>query len=127
MKLRLGIAAAAVLLALGGAGCAMLGPCPYNVVWENHTGAKLKDVRISYGEFTTTFGIHLMVTEPLPEVADVQFRTPDGVLHRRQVPIPMGFRRNIREADLMFFIEPDLSVSVHLRSREQRKAQAGTL
>jgi hypothetical protein len=88
---------------------------------------QLRDVRISYGNFSTTFGGHLYVTEPLTQTVRVEFRTTDGELHQRQVNIPEQMRRNIRLADLMFFIDTDLSVSVHLRTREQRKIEAGTL
>jgi len=125
LHLRLAIAAAALVAWAGG--CAVFTPYRYNVLWENHSGTQVRDVRISYGKFTMTFGPRLWVTEPLTPVVEVRFRTPDGKLHQRDVAISDDIRRNTRLADLMFFIEPDLSVSVHLRSREQRKAEAGTL
>jgi hypothetical protein len=117
----------AALLALLACGCALVKPYRYNVLWENHSGLVLKDVRISYGSFSTTFGPRLRVTEPLGRCVSVEFRTPDGKHRVNQVPIPEDIRRSIRLADLMFFIEPDLSVTVHLRTQEQRKAQVGTL
>lgn len=112
---------------IGVVGCTLFKPYRYTVICQNHSGMKLKDVRISYGDFSTTFGVYLWVTEPLADSVAVEFRTPDGTLHQRQVPISKEIRRNIRLADIMFFIEPDLSVSVRLRSREQSMAEAGTL
>ena len=113
------------LLAVGDTGCATFRPYRYNVLCENHSGLQLKDIRIRYGNFSMTFGPRLWVTEPLAPAVSVEFRTPEGTLHQRQVGIPEGMRRNIRLADLMFFIEPDLSVSVHLRSLEETNRAAG--
>jgi len=127
MGLRRELLAVVGFLTVGAVGCTPLRPYRYNVLWENRSGVQLRDVRISYGDFTTTFGGHLWVTEPIADTVQVEFMTPDGKRHERRVPISDDIRRNIRLADLMFFIEPDLSVSVHLRSQEQRKAEAGTL
>jgi hypothetical protein len=112
---------------LGVSGCASLQPYEYNVLCRNRSGFKLTDLRISYGSFSTQFGSHLRVTEPLPPIVRVQFRTQDAQFHDRQVLIPEEVRRSIRASDLMLFIEPDLSVTVLLRTRDQRKTDTGTL
>lgn len=116
---------APVVLSIMLAGCTALGPYQYNVLCRNRSNAKLNGLRISYGNFSTQFGSHLRVTEPLASEVHVQFSTEDGQTHRRRVHIPEDIRRNVRSSDLMFLIEPDLSVTVRLRTREERRAEAG--
>jgi len=123
MQPHMRVVALALAFVLWGMGCTVLSPYRYNVRWENRSGTPLEDVRISYGGFSTTFGGHLYVTEPLPESVTVQFRAPGGRLDVKQVPISEYIRRSIRLADLYFIITPELGVRVELKTKEQIEAE----
>lgn len=123
MGLRRELLAVVGFLTVGAVGCALFKPYRYNVRWENRSGVQLTDVRISYGNFTTTFGGHLCVTEPLTPVANVEFRTMDGTVHQKPAAIPDYVRRSIRLSDLFFVITPELDVHVELKTSKQIEAE----
>jgi len=123
MQLHLRLVVIAAVVVLGSAGCVMLKPYRYNVRLHNRSGMELSGLRIYYGRFSTVAGNYLRVTEPLPKQVKIEFRTPDGALHRKQVPISQHIRRNIRLSDLYFIITPDLEVRVELKTPEQIEAE----
>ncbi len=123
MQLGLRTVVVAAVILVGAAGCAMLKPYRYNVRLHNCSGMEVSGLRIYYGRFSTVAGNYLRATEPLPEGVNIEFRTPDGQLHVKQVLISEHIRRNIRLSDLYFIITPELEVRVELKTKEQIEAE----
>ena len=98
-------------------------PYRYSVRLHNRSGTELSGLRITYGRFSAVAGNYLRVTEPLPQIVTTEFRTPDGELHQKHVPISEHIRKHIRLADLYFFVTPELDVRVELKTAEQIKAE----
>ena len=89
-------------------GCSLMMGGRLNAVVLNNTGKQeLNDAHVSYGEFESVGGVlvpgavagHGGISHPLPERATVQWRTPDGTLHSKEVAVrsqlPKGFRGEV--------------------------------
>ena len=98
----------------------------YNVVVKNVGRRTIDDATVIYGKFTSGGGIlppgiyagHGNPDYPIPTVATVEWRTEDGVMHRKDVEVkklvPKGFR-----GDIQFEIADDDTVTVRIIPREK--------
>ena len=95
--------AGAVVAALLCAGCGG----DYTISVRNGTDDLIRDAAVVYGDFRSVTGSlppgvtksHAFVSAPLPEGATVEWRTPDEVLHSKEVAVgailPRGFSGEI--------------------------------
>src|SRR5436853_5096313 len=68
---------------------------PYGVVVRNSSRVELNGTQVSYPHFYFDVGVMIpgaragygLVTAPIPEKATVEWRTPDGVIHIKHVPV----------------------------------------
>jgi hypothetical protein len=98
----------------------------YNVVIKNVGTRRVDNAQVTYGEFRSIGGIlspgiwklHGNPDHPIPAVATVEWRTEDGVMHRKDMEVkklvPKGFR-----GDIQFEIADDNTVTVRVIAREK--------
>ena len=94
----------------------------YSVAIENRTGRQITDADLFYrganflaigGSIAPgSGGVHLAVRAPIPESATVQWRTPDGVLHRQEVEVRRNVPRNFARGRIFFVVRADHTVEV---------------
>lgn len=105
-----------LLLGLIGAGlvaCAAMRP-EYSVVIENRMATSIDDANVKFGKFESgggtmspgTSGGHRGVRAPVPKMATVEWRTPDGVLHQEEIAVRSRVSRGF-SGDLIFTIRND--------------------
>ena len=93
----------------------------YNVVIKNTGKKKIDSAHVLYGGFRSIGGILIAGSKkgqgrpeyPIPDSATVEWRTDDGVMHRKDVDVrklvPKGFR-----GDIQFEIDDDNNVTVRI-------------
>lgn len=98
----------------------------YNVVIKNVGKQEIRDGAVVYGDFRSIGGViipgskkgHGHPEYPIPATATVEWRTEDGVMHRKDVEVkklvPKGFR-----GDIQFEIADDNTVTVRVIPREK--------
>lgn len=100
-------------------GCLIDNP-RYNVSIMNVSNAVLHDANVTYGSFESGGGIlppgihkvYCLVPFPIPDVATVEWRAQDAVLHRKEVSlgrVPKDFGGEVR-----FEIDAEDNVNVRL-------------
>lgn len=100
----------------------------YNVVIKNVGRRTIDDAHVMYGQFRSVGGIlpsgiyagHGHPDYPIPSTATVEWRTEDGVMHKKDVDVkklvPKGFR-----GDIQFEIADDDTVNVRVIPREKSR------
>jgi len=91
----------------------------YSIVIKNIGNIELNDVHVFYGNFESVGGVfspyarsrHSHPGYPLPEKATVQWRTPDGILHKQMVEVKKNVPVNFK-GDIQFEINHKNEVAV---------------
>ena len=91
----------------------------YNVVLLNIGKVKLTDATVNYGTFMSgggnlipnTRSVYLLPSHPVPAKATVVWRTPDGILHEKEVEVKSRVPKKF-EGDIYFKIDDQNNVTV---------------
>ena len=101
-------------------GCAgITHPRPYSIVVANRTDATLLDAFVAFGEFRSLGGIYRagiskhdeLVPYPIPHEATVEWKTPDGINHVKNIVVSKMLPKNF-SGEITFSILPDETVQL---------------
>lgn len=107
-----------VLVGLLVAGC---GIEDYNIVIKNTGSRRIDRACVMFGGFRSVGGLlppdiwskHMRPDRPIPDIATVEWRTDDGVLHRQDVEVRKILPRRFR-GDIQFEIDDSNNVSIRV-------------